>query len=221
VEIRIARPDEYAEAGALTASVFLADGLVGPDSPYLDELNDGERRAKEADLLVAVDGAGRLVGSVTFVLPGSGYAELASPGEAEFRMLVVDPSARGHGVGAMLVRECVRRAQAAGAHTIRLSTGDAMTLAYRIYAGLGFRRTPERDWEPTPEFRLRTHALDLTATYCDQCGRPLADGGHLPCARAATLDPPRWCARCRRRMVVQVTPTGWTARCVEHGTRRD
>jgi hypothetical protein len=33
-----------------------------------------------------------------------------------------------------------------------------------------------------------------------------------------TLEPPRFCTVCGRRMVVQVTPAGWTARCVEHGT---
>ena len=32
-------------------------------------------------------------------------------------------------------------------------------------------------------------------------------------ARRAALEPPRYCAQCRRRMVVQVTPLGWTARC--------
>jgi hypothetical protein len=31
------------------------------------------------------------------------------------------------------------------------------------------------------------------------------------------LEPPRYCGFCRRRLVVQVTPRGWTARCVEHG----
>jgi hypothetical protein len=54
-------------------------------------------------------------------------------------------------------------------------------------------------------------------TYCDRCGE-LLGGGHPQCARARALEPPRFCSQCRRRMVVQVTPTGWTARCVEHGT---
>jgi hypothetical protein len=31
------------------------------------------------------------------------------------------------------------------------------------------------------------------------------------------LEPPRYCVRCRRRMIVQVLPTGWTARCSAHG----
>jgi hypothetical protein len=32
------------------------------------------------------------------------------------------------------------------------------------------------------------------------------------------MEPPRFCVHCRRRMVVQVVPRGWAARCVEHGT---
>jgi len=58
--------------------------------------------------------------------------------------------------------------------------------------------------------RLVTHAV----SYCDRCGEP---GVHEACVAARALEPPRYCARCRRRMVVQVTPGGWTARCVEHG----
>ncbi|REE98810.1 hypothetical protein [Thermomonospora umbrina] len=57
-------------------------------------------------------------------------------------------------------------------------------------------------------------------TYCDRCGRPSgeSDAGHEGCRAARELEPPRYCASCARRMVVQVTPRGWTARCVEHGT---
>ena len=53
--------------------------------------------------------------------------------------------------------------------------------------------------------------------YCDRCGEPLAASTHGSCETARALEPPRFCPQCRRRMVVQVTPTGWTARCVEHG----
>lgn len=51
-------------------------------------------------------------------------------------------------------------------------------------------------------------------TYCDRCGEP---GEHQACQRARTLEPPRYCPQCRRRMKVQVVPTGWTATCAEHG----
>jgi hypothetical protein len=53
--------------------------------------------------------------------------------------------------------------------------------------------------------------------YCDRCGRPADEGDHISCVRARALEPPRYCPQCRRRMVVQVVPTGWSARCVEHG----
>jgi hypothetical protein len=53
--------------------------------------------------------------------------------------------------------------------------------------------------------------------YCGRCGGPLGEGSHEECVHALDLEPPRFCSHCRRRMVVQVTPAGWTARCVEHG----
>jgi hypothetical protein len=68
--------------------------------------------------------------------------------------------------------------------------------------------------------------------FCDRCGQPesssssdsSSDAGsgqapdHTACQSGRALEPPRYCAQCARRMVVQVLPTGWTARCVEHGT---
>lgn len=51
--------------------------------------------------------------------------------------------------------------------------------------------------------------------YCDRCGEP---GTHPACEVARQLEPPRFCTHCRRRMKVQVVPSGWKATCVEHGT---
>ncbi len=56
--------------------------------------------------------------------------------------------------------------------------------------------------------------------FCDRCGEPAETGDHAACVAARELEPPRFCADCRRRMKVQVVPTGWTATCVEHGLRR-
>jgi hypothetical protein len=60
-----------------------------------------------------------------------------------------------------------------------------------------------------------------TAVFCDHCGERLAAGAHDTCARLRRLEPPRYCAQCRRRMVVQVVPRGWVAGCVEHGEIRN
>ena len=60
--------------------------------------------------------------------------------------------------------------------------------------------------------------MSTDPTYCALCGVDLAGGRHPSCTRRLELEPPRYCAGCDRRMVVQVTPGGWSARCVEHGT---
>ncbi|MBB4685130.1 biotin synthase auxiliary protein BsaP [Amycolatopsis jiangsuensis] len=59
----------------------------------------------------------------------------------------------------------------------------------------------------------------MTASeYCVHCGQPEADAGHEACHTLRTaLEPPRFCRSCARRMVVQVTTFGWTARCSRHG----
>ncbi|GAB2599325.1 biotin synthase auxiliary protein BsaP [Kribbella endophytica] len=57
----------------------------------------------------------------------------------------------------------------------------------------------------------------MTLVYCGHCGQELTDGGHESCRTALSMEPPRYCDQCRRRMVVQVHPMGWTARCSVHG----
>jgi hypothetical protein len=39
----------------------------------------------------------------------------------------------------------------------------------------------------------------------------------VPAAAQLGLEPPRFCAACGRRMVVQVRPDGWWAKCSRHG----
>jgi hypothetical protein len=39
----------------------------------------------------------------------------------------------------------------------------------------------------------------------------------VPTAARLGLEPPRFCAECGRRMVVQVRPDGWWAKCSRHG----
>jgi hypothetical protein len=58
----------------------------------------------------------------------------------------------------------------------------------------------------------------MTAMHCTACGQPSEFGDHQICDKRRELEPPRFCAQCARRMVVQVTPMSWRAVCSEHGT---
>jgi hypothetical protein len=42
-------------------------------------------------------------------------------------------------------------------------------------------------------------------------------GSVVPTAAQLGLEPPRYCAQCGRRMIVQVRPDGWWAQCSRHG----
>ena len=42
-------------------------------------------------------------------------------------------------------------------------------------------------------------------------------GAVVPTAAQLGLEPPRFCAACGRRMIVQVRPDGWWAKCSRHG----
>ncbi|MFE6336748.1 GNAT family N-acetyltransferase [Streptomyces sp. NPDC057798] len=165
-QIRPVDPAEHDELGEITARAYLQDGLLtfGESDRYLGELRNVAKRAAAADVLVAVED-GRLLGGITFVPAGGPMADLARPGEAEIRMLAVAHAARGRGVGEALVRACVDRARAtAGCTGVVLSTQSLMRTAHRIYGRLGFRRAPERDWNPVPEhgdFTLLTYELTL------------------------------------------------------------
>jgi len=158
IEVRAAVEAEHEQIGELTVAAYRT---IDPElGRYEARIRDVAGRAAQATVLVALlDGA--VTGTATYVRDArSPMAESPDPDDAGIRMLAVDPTAMGHGIGTRLVERCIELARADAKRRLVLLSRTEMIVAQAIYRRLGFVRAPELD-EEVPGAMLLGFALDL------------------------------------------------------------
>jgi N-acetylglutamate synthase-like GNAT family acetyltransferase len=108
--------------------------VAGPLSNFV-------RSASERERLWIAERDGRIVGCIAIVAASSQVAQL--------RWFLVDPSARGIGVGKKLLNEAIAFCRARDYRSIILWTVSALTTAAHLYGSVGFKRVeekPGRQW---------------------------------------------------------------------------
>ncbi|MFN8024569.1 MAG: GNAT family N-acetyltransferase [Acidimicrobiales bacterium] len=163
VEVRrITDDDDHERAGRLVQAAYEALTALPEDQEYLDSLADLRGRGDGVDVVVAVLGS-TIVGCLTFVPgPDTHHHEFDDPDATSFRYFGVDPTAQGSGVGQAMVQWCIDETRRLGKPRIRIHTLRMMSAAQRLYARMGFVRTPEfdEDWDGIEGI---AYALDVTA----------------------------------------------------------
>ncbi|MDX1941792.1 MAG: GNAT family N-acetyltransferase [Saprospiraceae bacterium] len=168
--VRNAKLSEFEAIGKLMVQVYSQlEGFPSAEEQpnYYNMLaNIGDLTNKPAtELLVAVDSNNVIAGGVVYFSDmqyyGSGGTATKEQNAAGFRLLAVDPSIRGQGIGKLLVNECIRKAKEKKLSQIIIHTTMAMQNAWKMYENIGFRRSEDLDFiqETLPVFGFRLQLL--------------------------------------------------------------
>lgn len=136
IEEATAVDDELVEAMARLVPQ-LSSSAPPPDRAALAELVGHPATT----LLVARDGDGTIVGSLTLVV-----FPIPTGRRAWIEDVVVDAASRGRGVAAALNRVALQRAEAMGCRTVDLTSRPSREAANRLYERLGFVRRETNVW---------------------------------------------------------------------------
>jgi GNAT superfamily N-acetyltransferase len=166
--IRDARPSDRDAIRQVTLAAYreYATRIPAHWEAYRENILATLADVTSAEQIVA-EHDGTILGTV--LLYPAGTTMSASDGASvrrlwpEVRLLAVAPSGRGRGIGAALMRECIRRAGDSGAAALALHTTDIMQAATRLYERMGFLRAPELDFHPAPDLTIKGYCLKLTS----------------------------------------------------------
>ncbi len=154
-EIREIRPIEYKPLGKLMVDIYTdLEGFPTPEEQpkYYEMLSSiGEFNEQErTTVLVAVSQQGEVIGGVVYfgdmAQYGSGGTATTVKNASGIRLLGVDPSHRGEGIGKTLTLSCLERAREKKHKEVVLHTTASMKIAWGLYESMGFKRSDDLDF---------------------------------------------------------------------------
>lgn len=153
--VRNAKTGEFPAIGSLMVQVYSQlNGFPGPlEQPnyYKTLANIGEFTQKpKTELLVAVSEEGKVVGGVVYFADmeyyGSGGTATQVKNASGFRLLAVDPSARGLGIGKLLTIECINKTAVNNNTQLIIHSTQSMKIAWKMYENMGFKQSNDLDF---------------------------------------------------------------------------
>jgi GNAT superfamily N-acetyltransferase len=166
--VRETKPSEFKKIGELMVNVY--SQLKGFPTPkeqpnyYKMLANIGSlTENSRAKLLVAVSNRGIISDGVLYFNDmknyGSGGTATLEKNAAGFRLLAVDTSIRGKGIGKLLTNTCIQLAKETNQKQLIIHSTKAMQIAWKMYEKIGFKRSEDLDFLqgnlPVYGFRLR------------------------------------------------------------------
>lgn len=153
--IREILPEEYQLLGNLMVEIY--KNLPGFPSPeeqpkYYEMLSTiGELNERDnTSVLVAIPANQMIVGGVVYISDmaqyGSGGTATKVKNASGIRLLGVDKTYRGKGIGKALTFACIDRATEQGHKKVVLHTTASMKAAWRLYESIGFKRADDLDF---------------------------------------------------------------------------
>jgi GNAT superfamily N-acetyltransferase len=153
--IREAKPAEFQEIGNLMIDVFSSlkgfpDKIEMPE--YYKRLQNIGNITKDPNtsLLIAVTKDERIGGAVVYIgdmqYYHSGGIAPKEKNASGFRLLVVDPTIRGKGIGGILAHACIQKGKEENKKQIIIHTTKVMQTAWEMYEKMGFRRSDDLDF---------------------------------------------------------------------------
>ncbi|MBL4904994.1 MAG: GNAT family N-acetyltransferase [Flavobacteriaceae bacterium] len=153
--IRNAKPEEFKKIGALIVQVYSQlEGFpnASEQPAYYNKLsNVGDLTNNgETELLVAVSSDNTICAAVVYFSDmqyyGSGGIATQEKNVSGFRLLAVDPTSRGHGIGKLLTNKCIEKARKFKHQQVIIHSTKSMKIAWSMYENLGFLRSKDLDF---------------------------------------------------------------------------